>query len=190
MYRAPGAARKKRAPAAPAPGVTLPVTMGMSEQMVTYFDGEKTAGLVVAVVGLGALAWAALLRRGGGDLRAMFWPLVIVGAIEAAVGVGLYARTGPQVERLRAELDEAPARFYDAETPRMERVQRAFVVIEVVELALLVAGVALALGFKSRPSVWGVGLGIVLQASVMLVFDLAAERRGALYLAALHARGP
>ena len=85
----------------------------------------------------------------------------------------------------RAQVASAPSEMLAAETPRMQKVQRNFVVIEVVELALLVVGVALALGLKGTPYRSEVGMGLALQATVMLVFDLLAERRGALYLAAL-----
>ncbi len=158
--------------------------MAIREVISVYFEGEKAAGLTLAVVGLVAVAWAALVRRGG-DWRGMFWPLVVMGALQLAVGVGLYAKTDRQVEGLHAQLASNPQGFYAAEVPRMERVQRNFPIIEVVEIAMLVAGVALAMASKGRLTGWGVGMGITLQAAVMLVFDLLAERRGAVYLEAL-----
>ena len=98
------------------------------------------------------------------------------------MGAGLYARTDAQVATLRAQLDREPSAFFAAERPRMERVQRNFVWVERVELALLVVGVVLALAGKGAPVAWGVGTGMVVQASVMLAFDLLAERRGAAWL--------
>lgn len=160
--------------------------MTLSESLAVYFDGEKSAGLVLAVVGVMALAWGALVLRGGaGDLRGVLWPVMLVGALQVAVGAGLFARTDAQVATLRAQLDREPSAFFAAERPRMERVQRNFVWVERVELALLVVGVVLALAGKGAPVAWGVGTGMVVQASVMLAFDLLAERRGAAWLDAL-----
>lgn len=160
--------------------------MTLSESLAVYFEGEKSAGLVLAVVGVMALAWGGLVLRGGaGDLRGVLWPVMLVGALQVAVGVGLHARTDGQVAALRAQLDREPAAFFAAERPRMEKVQRNFVYIEWVEVALLALGVALALGRKASPAAWGVGAGMVVQAGVMLAFDLLAERRGAAWLDAL-----
>ncbi len=160
--------------------------MTLHESLTVYFEGEKSAGLVLAVVGALALAWGGLVLRGGaGDLRGALWPVMLVGVLQLAVGVGLYARTDAQVAGLRAQHAREPAAFFAAETARMEKVQRSFVAIEWVELALLVVGVALALGRKGSTTAWGVGTGMVVQAAVMLAFDLVAERRGAAWLEAL-----
>ncbi|MFO0601795.1 MAG: hypothetical protein U0324_01415 [Polyangiales bacterium] len=160
--------------------------MTLTESLAVYFAGEKSAGLLLAVVGALALAWGGLVLRGGaGDLRGALWPVMLIGALQVAIGVGLTARTDGQAAALRAQLDRSPAAFFAAERPRMEKVQRNFVWIEWVEVALLAIGVALALGWKGSPVAWGVGAGMVLQAGFMLAFDLLAERRGAAWLDAL-----
>lgn len=159
--------------------------MGLGEALTTYFDGEKSAGLVLAGVGALACGWAFAVRRGYTDAAGMFWPVVIIGVLQVAIGVGLYLKTGPQVAALHATMERAPSEMLSAETPRMRAVQRNFPIIEVVELVMLAVGVAMALGLKGRPYLSEVGMGLALQASVMLVFDLLAEKRGALYLAAL-----
>lgn len=160
--------------------------MTPGESLVIYFQGEKSAGLVLAVIGVMALAWGGLILRGGaGDLRGVLWPVMLIGALQLAIGVGLYARTDRQVAALQAQLAREPAVFFAAETPRMQKVQRNFVWIEVVEVALFVVGVGLAMGMKSSPVPWGVGTGLALQAGVMFAFDLLAERRGAAWLDAL-----
>lgn len=159
--------------------------MTINDALTTYFDSEKSAGLVLVGVGAIACAWAAVVRRGFSDAAGMFWPLVIIGVLQLAIGAGLAARTPSQVAGLRATMERSQPELLAAETPRMEKVQRNFVGIEVVEAVLLAVGVALALGFKGTPYLSEVGMGLALQATVMLVFDLLAERRGALYLAAL-----
>ena len=63
--------------------------------------------------------------------------------------------------------------------------QRNFVVIEYVELALIILCALVATTQKGRPALTGVALGLLVSSAVLLAFDLVAERRGATYLAAL-----
>lgn len=160
--------------------------MSLTASLAAYFEGEKYGGAVLALLGAAALTWGAIvLRRGAGDLRGVLWPVMLVGALELAVGAGLYARTDAQVATLLAQHTREPADFLRDEGARMVKVQRNFVWIERVEVLLLLVGVALALTQKGSPTVWGVGTGLVMQAAVMLAFDLLAERRGAAWLDAL-----
>jgi hypothetical protein len=71
----------------------------------------------------------------------------------------------------------------------MARVQRNFRYVELVEAVLPLGSLALVLGLRERPAWVGVGLGLLVQAGVMLAFDVFAEARGAVYYAWLQ-RGP
>jgi hypothetical protein len=62
----------------------------------------------------------------------------------------------------------------------MDGVQRNFVVIEVVEAVLVLAGLALAM-LGRRDALVAVGMGLAIHGAVMLAFDLFAEKRGAAY---------
>ena len=73
------------------------------------------------------------------------------------------------------------------ELPRMEKVQKNFVVLEIVWIAMIVVGAIVAWRMKENSAVCGVALGILINASVLLAFDIVAERRGSTYLAALKA---
>lgn len=146
-----------------------------------YFDGERSAGWLLAALGALALGFSWWLRASGTPLRAMLYPLAIVGAIELAVGVGLALKTPPQVAALDQRFAAAPADARAAERTRMEKVQRNFVVIKWVEVAAVLAGLALVMFGRGEARV-GVGMGMVIQGGVMLAFDVFAEQRGALYL--------
>jgi hypothetical protein len=104
---------------------------------------------------------------------------------EIALGAGLYLRTGPQVSRLEGQLRLDAPGYYSAEAARMLRVQRNFVIVEYVELALIVTAAIVALFLKSSAGPAGVALGLLIHASVLLAFDVYAEHRGARYLSAL-----
>ena len=154
----------------------------MHDAFTLYFNGEKFAGLFIAGVGLVAIVAAALLFR---SLRAFSVTLLILALIEIALGVGLYLRTGTQVRRLEAQLASDEGGFRAVETARMIRVQRNFVFIEWAEVAIIIVSGLVAVGLKYRPVAVGVALGLLIHASVLLAFDLVAERRGAVYWSAL-----
>ena len=148
--------------------------------LLRYFDGEKNAAIVCGVLGVVSLGGAFWLWRHGELLRAMLYPLAIVGALQLAIGIGLYARTPGQVRELTRELEAKPGEARQAELARMQKVNRSFVMIEIAEGVLIVVGLALFLGLRGRPAS-AVGLGLVLEASAMLAFDAFAEQRAHTY---------
>lgn len=155
----------------------------MQDALTIYFEGEKSAGLFLAGIGVAELAAAAVLVRA--DLRSFAATIAVLALAEIALGIGLYLRTDPQVGRLVSQLVAEPARFHADEGARMARVQRNFVVIEYVELVLIIVSAVVAITQKGRPGLTGVALGLLISAAFLLTFDLVAERRGAAYLAAL-----
>ena len=163
----------------------------MREAILTYFTGEQNAGLVAAIVAFLGLAAAGFLREGRSSLRPLAVTLAIAALLDLALGVGLFVRTGPQVERLIAQLGSEASAFYTAESTRMTRVQRSFVLLEYAWVGLIVASVVAAVALrKRRPALSGVALGLLLNFVFLLAFDLVAERRGATYLAALEIHRP
>jgi hypothetical protein len=157
----------------------------MHDALTMYFDGEKYAGLTLAGVAVCAIAVATLLYRAGGEFRSFAITLGILALAEVALGVGLYARTGPQVGRLEEQLRSDATSFYASEARRMARVQRNFVLVEYAELVVIVMSAFAAVILKAKPGPEGVALGLLISASVLLAFDLLAERRGAHYLQSL-----
>lgn len=93
--------------------------------------------------------------------------------------MGLFFKTDAQVAALVAQ---APSAMLQTERPRMEKVQRNF---EVVWVALVIVGALVGWRLKDHHAVAGVAVAVVINAGVLLMFDLVAERRGATYLAAL-----
>lgn len=155
---------------------------------MTYFNGEKHAGLLLIVVGAIGIAAAVLFFQPRWVLRSLGITMGFLALAEIALGAGLYLRTDPQVNGLVAQLATEPARFELEERARMTRVQRNFVVIEYVELAVILVCAVVAITQKHRPGLMGVALGLLVNGAFLLAFDLVAERRGAVYLAAIEAR--
>ena len=155
---------------------------GSLDPMFRYFEGEKHAGALALALGLLAVAGALWLWRDAGPYRAMLYPLAIVGIIELGVGVGLLVKTGPQVATLTAAIEQTPEVALSRERERIVGVNARFELIKAVELMLIALAAALIV-FSGRPEWVGVGLGILLQATALLAFDIFAEQRAHLYAA-------
>jgi hypothetical protein len=157
----------------------------MQDAILEYFTGEKLAGVTLAAVGVVGLVAAGVLMMPRWELRPTAVVLAVMGLLQLTVGVGLWLKTGPQVESLLTLHAAEPGRMLAEEGARMAKVQANFVRLEILWVALMAAAAAAVLTQKERPTLWGVCLGLALHAGFMLVFDAVAERRGAVYLAAL-----
>jgi hypothetical protein len=156
--------------------------MSMQNQLLRYFTAEKSESVLFILAGVVALGASVWLWRTDSSYRGMMWPLGLVALIQLAVGGSIFLRTDGQVAALTAQLASAPAAFQAAEVARMEVVMRGFALYKLIELALFAVGVGLTYAFRNRDTLYAVGVGLVLQASLMLVADLFAEKRGDEYL--------
>ena len=68
------------------------------------------------------------------------------------------------------------------EIPRMQKVMKSFKLFKWIEIFLTVIGFSLFLFFPQNPLLRGIGLGLFIQAILMLAFDFFAENRGKSYL--------
>jgi hypothetical protein len=161
----------------------------MRQVLADYFAAEKLERWFFLGVGLAASAASAWLWSTGSGFKGMGIPLVLVGLIQVVVGASVGFRTDAQVAGLTAQLERDPAGLAAAERPRMEKVMANFTLYKVVELAVLLGGVALTVLLRRSELAYFAGVGCVLQGSLMLVLDLFAEHRGAAYLQALGGLG-
>jgi len=145
--------------------------------LTTYFDGEKNAGLMLFGIGLVVMTGAMVLFPSRWELRSFAVTLAVFGLLELAIGAGLYLKTGTQVERLVSHLTNEPAAFYAMEGPRMAVVQRNFVILESVWLALIAGSGIVAFWQKRNTTISGIALGVLFNVAVLLAFDIIAERR-------------
>lgn len=160
----------------------------MSNALTIYFNGEKNAGLCLAGIGVVGLAAAALFFQARWNVRSFAITLGVMSLLEIAIGVGLYVKTGPQVAGLVASHAADAGRFFADEGARMAKVQRNFVMLEYTWIALIAASAVAAVALKARFRFTGVALGLLVNFTIILAFDLIAERRGAAYLSALRAQ--
>ena len=154
------------------------------QQINNYFGAERVESLLfiaVGVVALGISAYA-LLASQSAPLRGAAWPLALVALIQLGVGGGVYLRSPKDIDRVQRIVLIEGERVRSEEIPRVELVLRNFVLYRWIEIGLLVAAILL-LGFAAAASAWrGVGIGLLIQAGLMLALDFFAERRAMVYL--------
>ena len=117
------------------------------------------------------------------------FPLMGIGLLQLALGVGLFVRTPGQVAALAEQLHREPTAFAAGERARMARVNRGFRWYRPVEQAILIGGAGCVLlgGLNHSDVLLGVGLGTFLEAARMLVLDHFADARADVYARRLDA---
>lgn len=143
---------------------------------------------MIAIAGA-AIAFSTWLRLAQHPYRDMAWPLALIGLVQLAVGATLLIRSPGQAANLQAAMAAGPSVCVEAELVRMQSVMSNFRRIELIEVVLL-AGSLLALAKASHlpAPIVAIAMGLMLQAAVMLVFDLFAEHRAEAYVQWLQSR--
>ena len=148
---------------------------------------EKQESMVFIFVGvvtiIAAIAFYFFLRST--FFKGAAWPFLVIGLIQVVVGYTIYNRSDEDRARNVYAYDMNPAELKTKEIPRMEKVNKNFVIYRWVEFIFLGAGVILILVNTRNPggiSFWqGFGIALALQALVMLWADYFAEKRAISY---------
>jgi hypothetical protein len=154
----------------------------MQQELLRYFEAEKQESLLFLGVGAVAIGVSIYLLVTAHAYRGMSYPLIAVGLIQIAVGGAVFFRTDAQVAALTTQLAREPMAYQAAEQARMQKVSASFKLYKGIEIALLAAGIVLTYLFAKSERVYGAGVGLILQASLMLILDLFAERRADRYI--------
>ncbi len=149
---------------------------------MAYFTAEKQEALLFMLVGMVAIGVSWWLWKTGSRYKAMAYPLIAVALIQLVVGSTVYFRTSGQMAALQAQLQQDSAAFKAEEIERMEVVVKNFKIYKWIEIALLGLGLALTWAKRGGGHWHAVGVGLLIQASLMLLLDLFAERRADEYL--------
>ena len=149
-----------------------------------YFNAEKFESLFfifagILAIGLSIYFWFVLKEA---FYRGIAVPLVLVAAIQITVGTTVYLRSPKDIIRVENILAKAPKKVQSEEIPRMETVMKNFVIYRYVEIALILLGIGLFYFSPHQSFLRGIGLGLMVQAGVMLFLDYFAESRGIEYL--------
>jgi uncharacterized integral membrane protein len=152
--------------------------------VVKYFNGEKAESYIFILLGVIAFAMALYFFFA---LKTSFWkgvsvPFIIVALLEFVVGYTIVTRSPKDIARVETYLQQAPKNIKTIEIPRMEKVLSNFVIYRYVEIALINLGIVLMYSSMNDTFWRGIGLGLFIQASIVLSLDFFAERRGHIYI--------
>jgi hypothetical protein len=164
-------------------GVFTPEMEGvpMKEEIVAYFLAEKRGALILVVVAIVALAVTVALIATKSRYRGMTAPLRVIAVGELIIGGVLVTRTNGQLAALLDQFVSAPAGMAHAELARKGPVRRNFEIGKIIELLFFAGGVALAYASKRSDFAFAIGIGLIAQAALLLIFDLIAARQRAFY---------
>ena len=152
--------------------------------VVKYFNGEKAESYIFILIGVIALAMALYFIF---TLKSSFWkgvaiPFIIVALLEFIVGYTIVTRSPKDITRVETFIKKEPQSIITLEIPRMEKVMSNFVIFRYAEIALIILGMALMYSSMNDTFWRGIGLGLFIQASIVLCLDFFAERRGHYYM--------
>ncbi len=151
-----------------------------------YFIAEKNESVLFIIVGLVAIVLALVfffyLKTNWHKGAAI--PFLMVGIMHLMVGITIYKRSDADRLRNVYAYDMNPQELKTKELPRMEKVNKNFVVLRYVEIALLLIGLGLIFSFKNNfdKTFWvGLGIALAIEAVVSLGADHFAEKRAKAY---------
>lgn len=149
-----------------------------------YFQGEKQESLLFIAVSLLAILVSLFfffqVRRP--FYTGMAWPMITISAVLMIVGIMVYSRAPKDIARVISYLDTDASKLDTVEIPRMKKVMKNFEAYRWIEFGLMVAGLVVILANKEVNFWKGLGAGIFMMATIALLFDFFAERRGKVYL--------
>jgi len=152
--------------------------------IVKYFDGEKAESYIFILIGVIAFTMALYFLIA---FKTSFWkgvaiPFIIVALLEFIVGYTIVTRSSKDSIRVQTYITNEPLKIQIDEIPRMEKVLSNFVIYRYVEIGLIIFGIAFMYSSMNDTFWRGIGLGLFIQASIVLSLDFFAERRGHIYI--------
>ena len=151
-----------------------------------YFTAEKSESLLFMIIGAAAIILAIvfffLLKTNWHKGAAI--PFLVIGIMHLVVGYTVYNRSDADRLQNVYAYDMNPSALKTKEIPRMETVNKNFVIYRYTEIVLLLVGLGLFFYFKKDVSktFWvGLGLALAIEAAVSLGADYFAEARAKVY---------
>ncbi|MEP7163465.1 MAG: hypothetical protein ABI741_02165 [Ferruginibacter sp.] len=151
-----------------------------------YFIAERSESLLFVFIGIAAIVLAVVffffLKTN--LYKGMALPLVLIAVLQITVGYTVYKRSDGDRKRNIYAYDLNPSELKGKEIPRMEKVIKDFVLYRWIELILLIVGLLMVFLYRSnieRDFLYGLGVGLAIQAFIMLGADYFAEARAKEY---------
>ena len=152
------------------------------QEVLRYFNAKKRACWVGILLALASIAVAIYFFTYVNKpfYTGMAWPSGVVGFFFLIICVTVLVRTSLDNQRVNEYLQSDALKIQTEEIPRMDKIIRGYDRILIGESVGTVAGLLLVL-LVHHPFWRGVGLGLLVQAIILLVFDWLARSRAKKY---------
>jgi uncharacterized membrane protein HdeD (DUF308 family) len=168
------------------------ISMLTKPDIEKYFLAEKQGAMMVLIIGaiavlIGLIFFFALRTS---LFKGAAIPLLVLGILECFVGYVVHKRSDGERIKLVYAYDMDPQQLKTQELPRMQEVNKKFVVYKAVELGLVLAGLILLILYRgqSERSFWvGFGLSLVIQGVLLFGIETIATQRAKEYTRKLSA---
>ncbi|RLD27755.1 MAG: hypothetical protein DRI54_00555 [Bacteroidetes bacterium] len=156
----------------------------MFDALYIYFKEEKAESLWFILIGIFSILFSIWLfiKFKEGFYRGLIIPVVLISLIQLTVGTTVYFRTDKQIEIIVDQLKVDKQSAQTEELVRMEMVMKNFKIYKWIEFLFILSGVLLLIFITDKPFWSGIGAGLLIEGTFMIVLDVIAEMRGAKYL--------
>lgn len=156
-----------------------------------YFNAEKNESLLFILIGMSAvlLALVFFFYLKTNWHKGFALPFLLIGTMHLVVGYTVYKRCDEDRKRNVYAFDMKPDELKNKEIPRMEKVNKNFIIYRYTEIALLLLGLGLFFYYRNNinKSFWvGLGIALAIEAAINLGADFFAEQRAANYTTGIH----
>lgn len=163
----------------------------MTEAVHDYFKAQKKDSIYFMALGFVSLALAIFfLSKANAYFNGMAYVLLASGFVELISGMTVYARC--EMDRISVSyfIQKDFELIQQREIPRMELLIKEYAIFWKAEVGCIVLGLVLWMLCGPMSLGKGIGLALIVQALVLLVFDYMSLQRGANYLNFLQSLKP
>lgn len=154
------------------------------ESVTHYFKAEKKESVYFVAIGffMCILSLFYLFIKKEPYYNGISYAFISIGLIQLVVGITIFLRSDFDKVRVNYCIQKDLIAIKKEEIPRMNTVITNFVIYRWVEITLIVISIFLIFFFASKTIGKGIGIGLLIQSSIMLLLDYFAEQRGKIYL--------
>jgi uncharacterized membrane protein len=154
------------------------------ESVSNYFKAEKKDSVFFIAIGFLTclLSFFYLFIKKEPYYNGISYAFISIGLIQLVVGISIYLRSDIDNVRVNYCIQKDIIAIKKEEIPRMKKVMFNLVIYRWVEISLIIISMFLLFYFASKSIGKGLGLGLLIQSSIMLLLDYFAEQRGKIYL--------
>jgi hypothetical protein len=153
------------------------------DPVIKYFNAERFESIFFVSAGLIAILIACyfIFALKNSFQNGIAYSIAAIAFIQIVVGTTVYIRSPKDIDRVNQLIQNEKTKIWSEEIPRMNAVMKNFTLYKYIEIALIILGFGLLVLYKND-LLKGIGLGLVIQSSIMLLLDFIAAARADVYI--------